>query len=190
MFKFQYDDFEQSLKDLIRTLESNSEANTIIISNWTRISRWLSRIMDFLTALDRRGIAVYDVLGHTLVRGLAVLVCKVGGKGVLPYGIVISGVGVPPERLLEGSAVPGLVCCNIYLLYLPVFGDSIAARSDIAHRCVRRIFLAHGSVSAFLWYVPASAGGLVVENAAAYGPRSQIFLSPLREHEDFIASLN
>lgn len=61
MFKFQYDDFEQSLKDLIRTLESNSEANTIIISNWTRISRWLSRIMDFLTALDRRGIAVYDV---------------------------------------------------------------------------------------------------------------------------------
>lgn len=60
MFKFQYDDFEQSLKDLIRTLESNSEVNTIIISNWTRISRWLSRIMDFLTALDRRGIAVYD----------------------------------------------------------------------------------------------------------------------------------
>lgn len=60
VFKFQYDDFEQSLKDLIRTLESNSEVNTIIISNWTRISRWLSRIMDFLTALDRRGIAVYD----------------------------------------------------------------------------------------------------------------------------------
>jgi len=61
VFKFQHDDFEQSLKDLIRTLESNSEVNTIIISNWTRISRWLSRIMDFLTALDRRGIAVYDV---------------------------------------------------------------------------------------------------------------------------------
>ncbi len=61
VFKFQYDDFEQSLKDLMRTLESNPEVNTIIISNWARISRWLSRIMDFLTALDRRGIAVYDV---------------------------------------------------------------------------------------------------------------------------------
>ena len=61
VFKFQYDDFEQSLKDLMRTLESNPEVNTIIISNWARISRWLSRIMDFLTALDRRGISVYDV---------------------------------------------------------------------------------------------------------------------------------
>lgn len=61
VFKFQYDDFEQSLKDLMRTLESNPEVNTIIISNWARISCWLSRIMDFLTALDRRGIAVYDV---------------------------------------------------------------------------------------------------------------------------------
>lgn len=45
----------------MRTLESNPEVNTIIISNWARISLWLSRIMDFLTALDRRGIAVYDV---------------------------------------------------------------------------------------------------------------------------------
>ena len=61
VFKFQYDDFEQSLKDLIRTLESNSEVNTIIISNWTRISRLATKVMYFLVDLHRKGIAVYDV---------------------------------------------------------------------------------------------------------------------------------
>ena len=61
VFKFQYDDFEQSKKDLIRSLESNPEINTIIISNWTRISRLATKVMYFLVDLHRKGIAVYDV---------------------------------------------------------------------------------------------------------------------------------
>ena len=61
VFKFQYDDFNQSKKDLIGYLERCSNVKTLIISNFTRISRRIDRVMDFLHDLQARGISVFDV---------------------------------------------------------------------------------------------------------------------------------
>lgn len=67
VFKFQYDDFNQSKKDLIEYLEKCSNVKTLIIYNFTRISRSVDRFMDFLRDLQVRGIAVFDVrLGHNI----------------------------------------------------------------------------------------------------------------------------
>lgn len=61
MFKFQYDNFEKSKDNLLRTLEANSNVNIIMISDCTRISRSITRMLDFLISLSRKDIAVYDV---------------------------------------------------------------------------------------------------------------------------------
>lgn len=61
VFKFQYDDFEQSKNNLLRALETSPDVNTIIISDCTRISRSITRMLDFLISLSRKDIAVYDV---------------------------------------------------------------------------------------------------------------------------------
>ena len=61
IFKFQYDDFNQSKKDLIEYLEKSSNVKTLIISNFTRISRRVDRVMDFLHDLQMGGISVFDV---------------------------------------------------------------------------------------------------------------------------------
>ena len=61
VFRFQYDDFNQSKEDLIGYLEKCSEAKSLIISNFTRISRRVDRYMDFLHDLQKRGISVFDV---------------------------------------------------------------------------------------------------------------------------------
>ena len=67
VFKFQYDDFNQSKKDLIGYLEKCSNVKTLIISNFTRISRSVDRIMEFLNDLHKRGISVFDVrLGQNI----------------------------------------------------------------------------------------------------------------------------
>lgn len=67
IFKFQYDDFNQSKKDLIEYLEKCSNSKTLIISNFTRISRRVDRVMEFLNDLHRRGISVFDVhLGQNI----------------------------------------------------------------------------------------------------------------------------
>lgn len=67
IFKFQYDDFNQSKKDLIEYLEKCSNSKTLIISNFTRISRRVDRVMEFLNDLHRRGISVFDVhLGQSI----------------------------------------------------------------------------------------------------------------------------
>ena len=61
VFKFQYDDFSQSKKNLIEYLEKCSNVKTLIISNFTRISRRVDRVMDFLHDLQIGGISVFDV---------------------------------------------------------------------------------------------------------------------------------
>lgn len=61
VFKFQYDDFEQSKNNLLRALETSPDVNTIIISDWTRISRSIPKMIDFLISLERKDIVVYDV---------------------------------------------------------------------------------------------------------------------------------
>lgn len=61
IFRFQYGDFNQSKKDLIEYLEKCSNVKTLIISNFTRISRRIDRVMDFLHDLQARGISVFDV---------------------------------------------------------------------------------------------------------------------------------
>lgn len=61
VFKFQYDNFEKSKDNLLRTLEANSNVNIIMISDCTRISRSITRMLDFLISLSRKDIAVYDV---------------------------------------------------------------------------------------------------------------------------------
>lgn len=61
VFKFQYDDFESSKDNLLRNLGTSSDVNTIIISDWTRISRSITKMLDFLISLSRKDIAVYDV---------------------------------------------------------------------------------------------------------------------------------
>lgn len=61
VFIFQYDDFNQSKEDLIGYLEKCSEAKSLIISNFTRISRRVDSLMDFLHDLQKRGISVFDV---------------------------------------------------------------------------------------------------------------------------------
>ena len=67
VFKFQYDDFNQSKKDLIGCLEKCSNVKTLIISNFKRISRRVDRIMEFLHDLHLRGISVFDVrLGQNI----------------------------------------------------------------------------------------------------------------------------
>lgn len=67
VFRFQYDDFNQSKEELIGYLEKCSEAKSLIISNFTRISRRVDRYMDFLHDLQKRGISVFDVrLGQNI----------------------------------------------------------------------------------------------------------------------------
>ena len=61
VFKFQYDNFEKSKDNLLRTLEANSDVNITMISDCTRISRSIPRMMDFLISLEKKDIAVYDV---------------------------------------------------------------------------------------------------------------------------------
>ena len=61
VFKFQYDNFEKSKDNLLRTLEANSDVNIIMISDCTRISRSIPRMMDLLIDLEKKDIAVYDV---------------------------------------------------------------------------------------------------------------------------------
>lgn len=61
VFKFQYDNFEKSKDNLLRTLEANSDVNIIMTSDCTRISRSIPRMMDLLIDLEKKDIAVYDV---------------------------------------------------------------------------------------------------------------------------------
>lgn len=76
VFKFQYDDFSQSKKDLIEYLEKCSNVKTLIISNFTRISRRVNRIIEFLHDLHLRGISVFDVrLGQNLTMTDVPILC-------------------------------------------------------------------------------------------------------------------
>lgn len=61
VFKFQYDDFEQSKNNLLRNLKTSPDVNTIIISDCTRISRSIPKMIDFLISLERKDIVVHDV---------------------------------------------------------------------------------------------------------------------------------
>lgn len=54
VFKFQYDNFEKSKDNLLRTLEANSDVNIIMISDCTRISRSIPRMMDLLIDLEKK----------------------------------------------------------------------------------------------------------------------------------------
>ncbi len=54
VFKFQYDDFENSKDNLLRTLEANSDVSIIMISDCTRISRSIPRMMDLLIDLEKK----------------------------------------------------------------------------------------------------------------------------------------
>lgn len=76
VFKFQYDDFNQSKRDLIGYLEKCSNIKTLIISNFTRISRRVDRVMDFLHDLQVRGISVFDVrLGQNITMTDVPILC-------------------------------------------------------------------------------------------------------------------
>ena len=76
IFKFQYDDFNQSKKDFIEYLEKSSNVKTLIISNFTRISRHIDKIMDFLHDLQIRGFSVFDVhLGQNVTMTDVPILC-------------------------------------------------------------------------------------------------------------------